>query len=66
MHHKSKINEEKLAPGETEEALTEANERRRDFIKKFGAYAATAPLAMYVLMSPTRSAAAASDTGPRF
>jgi len=64
MNKEIKPTEEKIAPGETEEALTEANERRREFIKKFGTYAATAPLAMYVLMSPTRSAAAASDTGP--
>jgi len=61
---KNTTTENKLAPGDTEEALAEAGQRRREFITKFGKYAATAPLGMYVLMSPKRSAAAASDTGP--
>ena len=34
---------------------------RRDFIKKFGTYAATAPVGMYMLMTPSASAHATSS-----
>jgi len=58
--------EGKLAPGDTQEALTEAGQRKRELIKKFGNYAVVAPIGMYVLMSHARSAAAASEAGPIF
>jgi len=67
MKNDMQSTEVKVAPGETEEALTEAGQRKRELIKKFGKYAAVAPIGMYVLMSPKRSAAAASglgDAGP--
>lgn len=55
---------------ETEEqSLTEINEvadkTKREFIKKFGKFAATAPLGMFILMSAgTSRAHAGSDAGP--
>ena len=48
-----------------EEISKIADETKREFIKKFGKYAATAPLAGIVLMTAgTSKAQAASDTGP--
>jgi len=42
-----------------------ADEEKREFIKKFGKYAASAPVGMFVLMSMGSSKAhAGSDTGP--
>ncbi len=54
----------KHAPADSPEGRAEADQKKREFIKRFGGYAATAPVVMYSLMSPRRSAAAASDTGP--
>ena len=42
-----------------------ADENKREFIKKFGKYAGTAPLAAILLMTAgTSKAHAGSDTGP--
>lgn len=38
------------------------DEMKREFMKKFGKLAATAPLGMFLLMGPYQSAAAASST----
>jgi len=40
-----------------------ADAKKREFIKKFGKYAATAPLAGFALMTATSSKAAMSGTG---
>ncbi|WP_300364639.1 hypothetical protein [Hydrogenimonas sp.] len=40
----------------------EVDAAKREFMKKFGKYAATAPLGMYVLMSPVASRAQASGS----
>ncbi len=40
------------------------DELKRDFLRRFGGYAATAPAALFVLMSPRTSRAIASDGGP--
>lgn len=37
---------------------------RREFIKRFGAYAAGSALGLYVLMSPKTAKAVGSDGGP--
>ncbi len=47
---------------ETETLENEVDTTKRDFIKKFGTYAATAPLGMYMLMTPSASAHACSNT----
>ncbi len=60
MKEDKQSTENKVAPGESKEALTEAGQRKRELIKKFGNYAVVAPIGMYVLMSPKRSAAAVS------
>lgn len=39
---------------------------KREFMKKFGAYAATAPVGMYMLMTPSASAHACSSHGTSF
>jgi len=42
-----------------------ADEQKREFMKKFGKYATSAPVGMFVLMSMGSSKAhAGSDTGP--
>ena len=38
----------------------EVDKTKRAFMKKFGTYAATAPLGMYILMTPSTSAHASS------
>lgn len=50
----------------TEEEIQEvADEQKREFIKKFGKYATSAPVGMFVLMTMGASKAhAGSDTGP--
>jgi len=45
-----------------EETNTEVENTRRNFIKKFGKYAATAPVGMYMLMTPSQSAAHSSGS----
>ena len=48
-----------------EEILEKADETKREFIKKFGKYAASAPIMGIVLMTPeTSQAQIASDSGP--
>jgi len=48
-----------------EEIKKEADESKREFIKKFGKYASSAPLAAVILMTVgTSKAHAGSDTGP--
>ncbi len=42
---------------EEQQALEEALATRREFTRKFGNYAASAPLGMYMLMSPRTSSA---------
>ena len=44
------------------EEMAEVDEAKREFMKKFGKYAATAPVGMYLLMSPTASKAQASGS----
>lgn len=39
-----------------------ADNKRREFIKKFGSFAATAPLAGYILLTPSSSAAAVTSS----
>jgi hypothetical protein len=46
----------------TEEESTEVDASKREFMKKFGKYAATAPLGMYLLMGPGASKAQASGS----
>jgi len=47
----------------TKEEL-EIDSKKREFIKKFGSYAATAPIGMYMLMTPsTASAQSSSNNG---
>lgn len=41
-----------------------ADELRRDFLRRFGGYAASAPAAVYMLMSPRTSRAVGSDGAP--
>ena len=41
---------------------TEVDAVKRDFLKKFGVYAATAPVGMYMLMTPSTSAAVQSGS----
>jgi len=48
------------ADDKIEELEPEVNEIKRGFMKKFGMYAATAPMGMYMLMTPSRSAAVSS------
>ena len=49
----------------TQDIMKVADETKREFIKKFGKYAASAPLAGIVLMTAgTSKAHAGSDTGP--
>jgi len=56
-----KIDEKKT----TTDIIKVADETKREFIKKFGKYAASAPLAGIVLMTAgTSKAHAGSDTGP--
>ena len=40
-----------------------ADKKKREFIKKFGKYAASAPLAGFALMTPSSSLAAGSGIG---
>jgi len=40
---------------------SEVDNTKREFMKKFGVYAATAPVGMYMLMTPSASAHAMSD-----
>jgi len=50
-----------------EEILEKADETKREFIKKFGKYAASAPLMGIILMTPETSRAQGtsnSDLGP--
>ncbi len=42
--------------------IAEVDEAKREFMKKFGKYAATAPLGMYLLMTPSSSKAQASGS----
>ncbi|WP_456452204.1 hypothetical protein [Hydrogenimonas sp.] len=42
--------------------VAEVDAAKRDFMKKFGKYAATAPLGMYLLMGPGASKAQASGS----
>lgn len=44
------------------EEMGEVDEAKREFMKKFGKYAATAPVGMYLLMSPSASKAQASGS----
>ena len=44
------------------EEMAKVDEAKREFMKKFGKYAATAPLGMYLLMGPGASKAQASAT----
>ena len=46
-----------------EQADTEHNELKREFMKKFGVYAAGAPLGLYAALKPDKTLAA-SDGGP--
>jgi len=46
----------------TKEEL-EIDSTKREFMKKFGSYAATVPVGMYILMTPSTSAAAGSGGG---
>ena len=48
---------------EKELADTEHNELKREFMKKFGVYAAGAPLGLYAALKPGKILAA-SDGGP--
>ncbi len=47
---------------EVENERQEVDEAKREFITKFGKYAATAPLGMYLLMTPSASHAQASGS----
>jgi len=53
---------EVVETGELKEETMEVDAAKRDFMKKFGKYAATAPLGMYLLMGPGASKAQASGT----
>lgn len=44
---------------------SDVDSKKRDFMKKFGSYAATAPLGMYMLMTPSTSAAVQSGSSLR-
>jgi hypothetical protein len=44
---------------------SDVDSKKRDFMKKFGTYAATAPLGMYMLMTPSTSAAVQSGSSTR-
>ena len=61
-----KLNKQDTQENLSHEEITEiADETKREFIKKFGKYAASAPLAGIVLMTVgTSKAHADSDTGP--
>lgn len=71
MNNETKI-ESALLPtaevgGEEQAALPSekgADELRRDFLRRFGGYAASAPAAVYLLMSPRTSKAVGSDGAP--
>jgi hypothetical protein len=52
-----------VAPGEQGSVEQSADELRRDFIKRFGSYAAGSALGLYVLMT-AKGSVAASDGGP--
>lgn len=41
---------------------TEVDTTKREFMKKFGKYAATAPVGMYMLMTPSMSSAVSSGS----
>jgi hypothetical protein len=43
------------------EELSEVDSKKREFIKKFGKYAMTAPVGMMVMMTPSASAHASSS-----
>jgi len=43
------------------EIVQEIDKNKRDFVKKFGTYAASAPLAAIMLMSPSTSQAVSSQ-----
>jgi len=46
-----------------EKKSLEVDDTKRQFMKKFGGYAATAPVGMYMLMTPSSSAAQQSGCG---
>ena len=54
---------------DTKEKITqEIDSTKREFMKKFGGYAATAPIGMFMLMSPNASAnisSGGSGSSPR-
>ena len=48
------------------ETQKKVDNTKREFMKKFGAYAATAPVGMYMLMTPEASAHTCSSHGTWF
>lgn len=52
-----------IAQEEKKETLDEPDLLKREFMKKFGSYAATVPFGMYLLMSPSQAKAGFSDMG---
>ena len=62
----NKFNKQDTQKNFSHEEITKiVDETKREFIKKFGKYAASAPLAGIVLMTVgTSKAHASSDTGP--
>lgn len=47
---------------ESNKEKLEVDTTKREFIKKFGGYAATAPVGMFMLMTPSASSACTSGT----
>ncbi len=58
MNEETKSNSS-VEPGKTENTPAEEHDAlRRDFMKRFGGYAAAAPLGLYAAMKPGKSLAA--------
>ena len=51
----------RISPDKKSDTELEVNELKRTFIKKFGIYAASAPLGAFLLMSPSSSYAVNSN-----
>ncbi len=56
--------EQRTEQPEVAENADQPDALKREFMARFGRYAATAPAAMFVLMSPRTSKAIASDGAP--
>ncbi len=58
MNEETKSNSS-VEPGETDNTPAEGHdELRREFMKRFGSYAATAPLGLYAALKPGKTLAA--------